>query len=295
MVAGRFEYQAPRSLKEALSLLDEHDGRCKILAGGTDLIVQIKSGQINPDLIVDVKKIPELNRVEYGEDRIFHIGAAVPLSRLLMFPSLIEKAGILIQACSALGSVQVRNRATMGGNICNAAPSADTPPALLCLAARAAIASLKGTRTIPLEDFFLAPGQTALERGELLVEVMFSEPSTASAGYYLKHTPREEMDIAVMGVASFLTLSPEGKTLSDAKIALAAVAPTPLRVPQAESNLIGRTLTPAIIEETADRAAEAARPISDLRSSDAYRKEMVRALTGRSLRAACKDLGITIG
>ncbi len=286
----RFEYLAPSSLEEALSTLDRRRNQARILAGGTDLIVQMRHSQICPPLIVDAKKIPELNRLEWSEGEGLHIGAAVPLSKVATFPPLMEKFGILAQACSAIGSVQIRNRATVGGNICNAAPSADTPPPLLCLGARAVVASLNGTRVVPLESFFLAPGQTALDPNELLVEIEIPTPPTSSAGCYLRHTPREEMDIAVVGVASLLVL--EGKTLQDAKIALGAVAPTVIRAPQAEAVLTGRAPSQDLIEETATRAAEAIEPISDVRGSAEYRRELVKVLTRRTLKRACEALGI---
>jgi len=155
MAIGRFEYQAPGSLQEALSLLDRNKGRTSILAGGTDLIVQMKNGQTCPAIIVDVKRIPELNRLEWSEGEGLHIGAAICLSKLMRFFPVIEKFDILAQACAAIGSLQIRNRATLGGNLCNAAPSADTPPPLLCLGAKAVVSSRKGNRTIPMEHFFL--------------------------------------------------------------------------------------------------------------------------------------------
>ena len=290
----KFDYQAPSSLEEALSLLDGHRGQMSILAGGTDLIVQMKQGQTCPALIVDVKGIPELNRLEWSEAEGLHIGAAVPLSKLASFPPLMERFGILAQACSIIGSIQVRNRATMGGNVCNAAPSADTPPPLLCLEAKAIVARHNGTRVIPLDDFFLAPGQTALDQNEILVEIEIPTPPASSAGCYLRHTTREEMDIAVAGVASFLVLTPHDNILQDARIALGAVAPTPTRARQAEAILIGRAPTQDIIEETAERVVEAIHPISDMRGSAEYRSELAKVLTRRTLKEACKALGIEI-
>jgi len=290
----KFDYKAPSSLKEAVSLLDREKGRASIIAGGTDLIVQMKQEQTSPALIMDVKGIPELNRLEWSETEGLHIGAAVPLSKLASFPPLMERFGILAQACSIIGSVQVRNRATMGGNVCNAAPSADTLPPLLCLGAKAVVACRNGTRVIPLDDFFLAPGQTALDQSEILVEIEILTPLTSSAGCYIRHTTREEMDIAVVGVASFLVLTPQNNILQDARIALGAVAPTPTRARQAEAILIGRTPTQDIIEEAAGRVVEAVHPISDVRGSAEYRSELAKVLTRRTLREACKALGIEI-
>lgn len=287
-----FEYYAPRSLEEALSLLDSRRGEAKVLAGGTDLIVQMKDGRAHPTVIVDAKNIPELNRLEWSENKALHIGAAVPLSKIVASPPVMERFDILHQACSLIGSVQIRNRGTVGGNICNAAPSADTAPALLCLGAKAIVAHLGGTRIVPLERFFRGPGQTALANSELLVEIEIPTPPTLSAGCYLRHTTREEMDISVVSVASFLVLTPRGNLCQGARIALGAVAPTPIRVPQAEALLAGKVLKAAALEEAAERAAEAARPISDVRGSAEYRWELVKVLTRRTLKRAWEALDV---
>ena len=281
-----FEYYAPHSLEEALSLLDNRREKVKVLAGGTDLIVQMKNGNARPAVIVDAKKIPELSRLEWREDGTLHIGAAVSLSKIISCPPVIEKFGILYQACSIIGSMQLRNRGTVGGNICNAAPSADSAPPLLCLGAKAIVARPGGNRMVPLDSFFHGPGQTALAPNELLVGIEVPTPPPRSSGCYLRHTPRQDMDIAVVGVASFLVISKQKHRCQEARIALGAVAPTPLRVPQAESILAGRVLTEEAIEEAAEKAAEAARPISDIRGSASYRKEIIKVLTRRTLKRA---------
>lgn len=288
----KFEYKAPGTLEDALVLKDRHKGEVSVLAGGTDLIVQMKNGQSCPPYVMDVKKIPELNRLEWDEGEGIHIGTAVPLGKLASFPTLLEKFGIFAQACSMIGSVQIRNRATMGGNICNAAPSADTPPPLLCLDARAVIANLGNKRTIPLEDFFLGPGETALHPDELLVEILIPTPSLPSSGCYLRHTSRAKMDIAVVGVGTFLVLSRQDDAIQEARIALGAVAPTPVRALQAEAVLKGKHPTKDIIEEAAGKVAEAIKPISDLRGSAEYRTHLAKVLTRRSLARTCEDLGI---
>ncbi|MEJ2068303.1 MAG: xanthine dehydrogenase family protein subunit M [Deltaproteobacteria bacterium] len=290
----KFEYHAPELLNAALTLMDRYKSEASVLAGGTDLIVQMKSGQTRPHFVVDVKKIPESNRLEWDEDEGFHIGAAVPLNKLASFQFLKEKFGIFAQACSLIGSVQIRNRATMGGNICNAAPSADTAPPLLCLGAKAVVACLKGTRTISMEEFFIGPGQTALNPNELLVEVVIPPPPLPSAGCYLRHTPRAEMDIAVVGVGAFLVLSPQGDTIQNARIALGAMAPTPIRALQAEAVLTGKAPTQDLMEEAAEWSVEAVQPISDERGSAEYRIRLAKVLTRRTLVRACRDLGIEI-
>jgi carbon-monoxide dehydrogenase medium subunit len=287
-----FEYYAPHSLEEALSLLDSRREKAKVLAGGTDLIVQMKNGNARPTVIVDAKKIPELNRLQWDKGQSLYIGAAVPFSKIVSFPPVMEIFGILYQACSIIGSMQLRNRGTVGGNICNAAPSADSAPPLLCLGAKAIVARLGGTRTIPLDSFFQGPGQTVLAPDELLLGMEIPAPPAHSSGCYLRHTPRQDMDIAVVGVASFLVISKQKNRCEEARISLGAVAPTPIRVPQVEAILAGRSLTEEAIEEAAERAAETARPISDMRGSAEYRKEIVKVLTRRTLKKALETLRI---
>jgi carbon-monoxide dehydrogenase medium subunit len=291
---GGFEYQAPTSLDETLNILQSDGGGTKIMAGGTDLILQIKLGQLRPSLVVDVKKVPELNRLEWSQSGGLRIGAAVPLSKVLALSELPKEYGILLQACSTIGSMQIRNRGTIGGNICNAAPSADSVPALICLKARANLASTTGTRSIDMENLFTAPGETVIRNNELLIEIEVPTPPAPSAGCYLSHTTREEMDIAVTGVASFLTLSPQSSEIVEARIALGAVAPTPIRARDAEAGLAEKAITLEIIDKTAEKAAEAASPISDLRGSADYRCELIKILTRRTLRKACEDLGLAV-
>lgn len=291
---GRFKYRKIGSLSETLRILKNKGAAARILAGGTDLILQIKEGQISPSLVLDVKNVPELNRLAWNEAGGLHIGAAVSLSKLLASAIVSERFSILAQACSVIGSMQIRNRGTIVGNICNAAPSADSAPALLCLRARAIVASNTGTRKVNLDDFFVAPGKTSIGDDELLVEIEVPTPPAHSAGCYMRHTLREEMDIAVAGVASFLTMSPRNKKLKEVRIALGAVAPTPVRVHGAEAMLAGKAVTQRIIEEVAEKAAEEANPISDIRASAEYRREMVKVLTRRTLQKSCEMLGIEI-
>jgi len=182
----------------------------------------------------------------------------------------------------------------MGGNICNAAPSADSVPSLMCLGAKAVLVSGKGTRTIDLNNFFVAPGETTIGNDELLVEIEVPTPAIPSAGCYMRHTTREETDIAVVGVASFLTLSPQDKKLKEVRIALGAVAPTPIRAHNAEAFLTGKSVAQNIIKEVAGKAAAEADPISDLRGSSEYRRLLVEVLTRRTLQECCGKLGLKI-
>lgn len=290
-----FEYKAPRTLKEAIALLASADGDARPLAGGTDLIPQLKENRKTPRLVVDVKHIPELMRLDYSESRGLRIGAGVPCSAIAEHPVVRAKYPIVGQACRLIGSVQIQNRASVGGNLCNAAPSADSAPPLIVLGARAVVAGPQGRRQVPLLEFFVGPAQTVLGPGELLVEILVPNPPARSAASYLRFTPREEMDIAVAGVGSLVVLEPRGgKRCREARIALAAVAPTPLRAREAEERLRGRVIDAQAIEEASELAAAACRPITDVRGSAEYRRELVKVLTRRTLRACLEQLGVVV-
>ncbi len=284
---GQFSYCKPGSLQETLKILTERGAGARILAGGTDLVLQIKQKQKSPSLVVDVKNISELNRLEYHDTIGLCIGAAVPLSKILSFPIVSEKYSMLYQACSVIGSMQIRNRGSLGGNICNAA-------ALLCLGAKVIIASEKKTRIVNLDNFFVGPGITCLEHDELLIEIEIPIPPQQAAGCYLRHTTREEMDISVAGVAAYIELSPELKVPKEVRIAMGAVATTPLRAHAAEVLLADRPVTEKTIEQAAQKTADEAKPISDVRASAEYRREIVKVLTKRALRKDCEILGIDI-
>ncbi len=288
-----FRYKIPRSLKETLRLLEKEKAGAKVLAGGTDLVLQMKQGLVIPSLVIDVKKVRELNRLDWDQKDGLRIGAAVSISKLLTYEILHSEFSILAQAIRVIGSRQIKNRASVGGNICNGAPSADAAPALLCLGASVVLASGDRARTLSIAEFFKGPGETAVGNDEVLVEIRVPNPPAFSSGCYLRHTTREEMDIAIVGVGSFLILSPE-KKVQEARIALGAVAPTPVRARQAESALVGQTVTESIIEAAAEMAATEAKPISDVRGSADYRREIVKVLTRRTLKNSCKEVGITI-
>lgn len=279
-----FDYQSPRSLSEALGILARSNGNARALAGGTDLIDQMKSGRRTPSVVVDVKSIPELNRMDYVEGEGLHLGAAVSCARISNNPTVRERYPMLVQAASLIGDIKVQNRASVGGNLCNATPSADSAPAALCLGARAVIAGPGGQRVVPIEDFFLGPGRTILAPHELLVELIFPPPPAHSVGAYQRLTPRAEMDIAIVGVGSFLVMAASGsRQCREARIALCAVAPTPIRALTAEGFLTGRTIDEAAIREASERAAADAKPIDDHRASAEYRRDMVKALTQKTL------------
>jgi carbon-monoxide dehydrogenase medium subunit len=279
----RFDLALPQSLDDCLKILADHGGRAKLLAGGTDLLPQMKHGLLKPALVVDLSGIDRVRRVDNGSGGL-RIGAAVTARELEVHPALGGAYRSIAESAALVGSLQVRNLATVGGNLCNAAPSADMAPPLVALEAQAVIAGAKGERRVPIADFFTGVRKTVLVPNELLVELIVPAPGPNSGGQYLRHTPRRELDIAVVGVASQLTMA-NGRC-AKARIALASVAPTPVRATAAERALEGQALTPELIERAATLAIEAAKPISDQRGSVEFRKHLVRVLTRRTLTTA---------
>ncbi len=280
----RFEFATPGSVDECLKLLATCGADARVVAGGTDLVPQMKNGVVKPACVIDLSGIAELRGLESGDERPLRIGAAVTARELELDPRTRSRYGALAESGALVGSVQVRNLATVGGNLCNAAPSADMAPPLLALEAEAVVAGPRGRRRVPLAGFFTGVRRTVLAPDELLVELTVPIPAPRSGGHYLRHTPRRELDIAVVGVASQVTLV-DG-VCAKARIALAAVAPTPVRATAAERTLEGQPLTPAAIERAAELALEAARPISDQRGSADFRRHLVRVLTRRTLTTA---------
>jgi aerobic carbon-monoxide dehydrogenase medium subunit len=284
----RFELALPRGVDEALRVLSERGPEAKLLAGGTDLLPQLKNGLIKPACVVDLSGVARVRTLE-ADARGLRVGAAVAARTLERDPTTRTIYTSLAESGALVGSVQVRNLATLGGNVCNAAPSADMAPPLLALDAEMVIAGPRGERRVPVADFFTGVRRTVLGPDEILLEMVVPAPGPRSGGHYLRHTPRRELDIAVVGVASQLTLS-DG-VCAKARIALAAVAPVPLRARAAEQALEGNPVTPEAIERAAELAVGAAKPISDQRGSADYRRHLVRVLTRRTLRTALTRAG----
>ena len=285
----RFELALPESLDDCLRMLAERGPETKLLAGGTDLLPQMKNGVLAPKRVIDLSGVARVRVLESDGTRGLRIGAAVPARQVEQDTRVRNGYAAVAESAALLGSVQVRNLATVGGNLCNAAPSADMAPPLLALEALAVIAGPKGERRVPLSAFFTGVRRTVLGPDELLVEIVAPAPGPRSGGCYIRHTPRRELDIAVVGVASQITLS--NGACSKARIALAAVAPTPVRSEAAEAALEGRPLTPQLIEHAAELAAEGAKPISDQRGSADFRRHLVRVLTRRTLTIALARAG----
>jgi len=279
----------PGSVDECLRVLRERGPEAKLVAGGTDLLPQLKNGLLRPACVVDLSGVVQLRRLERVEGRGLRIGASVTARTIEQDPDIRSSYPALAESAALIGSVQVRNLATVGGNLCNAAPSADLAPPLLALDAEAVIAGPTGERRVPLQSFLVGVRRTVLAPDELLLELVVPAPGPRSGGSYLRHTPRRELDIAVVGVASQITLS-DG-VCARARIALAAVAPTPLRATAAEQALEGRPLTAEQIERAAALAVDAARPISDQRGSAEFRRHLVRVLTRRTLSIALERAG----
>jgi aerobic carbon-monoxide dehydrogenase medium subunit len=281
-----FEYFLPESLKEACSFLKEHGDRAKIVAGGTDLLIHMKYRKVAPRFLVSLRSLPELSRVTFSDEEGLRIGAMVTHQEVMDRSIINEKFKSVAFACSKVGTPQIRNMGTVGGNICNAAPSADSVPPLMTYNATVTITGPDGERAVPLEDVFVGPGQNCLKTGEILSEIRVPVVPPHTGAVYVRLSARTAKDIAAVGVAALITIDPVNGACSDAKIVLAAVAPVPLRASKAEAALKGEKLEEESINSAALLSAKEARPISDVRSSADYRTEMVRVLTRRALNEA---------
>ncbi len=283
----RFDYAAPASLREAIDTLRQRADGVRLLAGGTDLLPQIKEGGLWPSHVVSLRRVPELRGISFDPSTGLRVGAAELLSDVAAHEVVSRHYQALAEGAGIVGSVQTRNMGTIGGNVCNAAPSADTAPPLLVFDAAVVIASRDGERQLPLSEFFLGPGRTALAPGEIAVALELPPPAERSGSVYQRHTPRKIMDIAVVGVACRLVLAPD-ESMAEARIALGAVAPTSIRCPDAEALLQGRAPSVALFEQAADAAREASSPITDVRGSAEFRRELVRVMTARCLAIAAE-------
>jgi carbon-monoxide dehydrogenase medium subunit len=279
----RFEYLQPTTINEALALLDKYQGDAKIIAGGTDLMLKMRAKVFNPKYVIDISGIAGLDNIGTNGKKGLRIGSLTTIRDIETSKTINQQFSVLSQAASQLGSVAIRNVATIGGNLCHAAPSAECAPALLCLSAKATIVGPKKERIVPFEEFFLGPGTTILAKNEILLEIQvpISKPNTK--GVYLKHSQRGSIDLATVGVAVVVTFEPDKKQCIDIKIALGAVAPTPIRARQAENILKGKTFDETRISASAEAAAEESCCITDVRASEEYRKEMVKVYTKRAI------------
>ena len=281
-----FEYTAPGTLREAVALLSEKGVNARVLAGGTDLIVQLRIKRMQPERVVDVKQIPELTELSYGPRRGLRIGAAVPCYRLYSDAEVVERYPGITDSAAIIGGIQIQGRASFGGNLCNASPSADTIPTLIVYGATCEIIGPNGKRQMAVEDFCTAPGQNALQAGEMLVAMQVPPVRKHSGAHYLRFIPRNEMDIAVVGAGAYVELKNRKTEFGVVRIGLAAVAPTPLFAREAGELLSGRKVSDQAIEEAANAARGIAKPISDMRGTAEFRTHLVGVLTKRALNGA---------
>ena len=278
-----FDYAAPTSLNEAVAVLASQNGNASILSGGTDLLAAMKDGKGDPSVVVDVKKIDELNILDL-DDSGLTIGAAVPCHILNSSELIRDNYPALHDSSSLIGGTQIQGRATFGGNLCNASPAADAIPNLIAHKAVANIFGPDGNRSVPVEDFCTGPGSTVLDAGELLVSLSLPTPPAGFGAGYLRFIPRNEMDIAVVGAGVSVIL--DGDTVVEGRVSLGAVAPTPLFVQECSDAMAGQALSEALITEVGRLAEQAARPISDMRGTVAQRKHLSNVLTRRAMQIA---------
>ncbi len=280
------DYFEPKTVSEALSLLAKHGAEAKVIAGGTDVMVDIKYKE-EPGCLINIKKIPGLGAIQENGASL-RIGPLITIRELETNKLVREKLAVLWEASHQFASLQIRNTATIGGNICRASPSGETLTPLLVLDAKAKIAFSDGEKTEPFASFFQGPGKCSVGSKGLLTEIDVPYPAAGSKSVYLKHAVRGAMDIAMVGVAVLITPDAAKNSLQDVRIGLGAVAPTPLRASKTEALLRGKPLTAALLKEAAAMAASESSPISDQRSSAEYRRWIVEALTRRGLEQTWK-------
>jgi CO/xanthine dehydrogenase FAD-binding subunit len=279
-------YEVPTTVSQAVAMLKRHGEGARPLVGGTDLLIQLRAGVRRPEYIVDLKHIKELNQIKFDAKKGLRLGAAVSCIEIHESEVMRKHYPGLAEAAHLIGSLQIQNRASVGGNLCNGSPAADSTPALIALGAKACITGGKAVREVAVEDFVTSPGRTVLKPGEILIEFAIPAPKPHSSDAYLRFIPRNEMDIAVVGVGTSLTL--DGEVVKAARIALAAVGPTPIFAKKAADSLIGKTLDSAAIEAAAQIAIETATPIDDMRGTAEFRKHITGVLTRRTLQIAAE-------
>ncbi len=278
-----FEYEAPESVEAAVALLSS--GSSKALAGGTDLIDHVRTGRLEPDVLVDIKRIPALNVLELGDSGL-RLGAAVPCYKIYGDETIAANYAAIADSCRIIGGIQIQSRASVGGNLCNSGPAADSIPALVALDATCVISGTDGERELPVAEFCTNPGQNVLQAGELLVELRLPGRPKNSASHYRRFIPRNEMDIAAVGVGVSIELDDARENFVSARISLGAVAPTPLFAEEASNALAGQPINDETIKAAAEAARAIARPIDDMRGTKEFRLHVTGVLTERAIRQA---------
>ncbi|MBP5856858.1 xanthine dehydrogenase family protein subunit M [Marivibrio halodurans] len=277
-------YEAPTTLDDAVGLLAAEQGVAKVLAGGTDLLVAIRSGRLEPDLVVDLKRIEEMTTVT-PEDGGFRVGAAVPSVRLGQHEGLVAMWPGVVEAAGLIGSTQVQSRATLAGNLCNASPAADSVPAMVAAGAKASIVGPNGRRDVPVEDVPAGPGKLSLEKGEIVASILLPGKPERTGDAYLRFIPRTEMDIAVVGVGAVVTLGTDG-TIEAARIVLGAVGPRVVVADKAAQALVGTKGDKAAMEALSQAVSAACTPIDDKRGTREYRIQVAGTLAKRTVAIA---------
>jgi len=281
-----FEYLEPETVEEAVQLLSKYGDKAKVLAGGTDLLISMKKRKISPQYVVYIKSIPELDYIQYSQEAGLKIGALATHSTIADSPIIKDKFELLATACGKVGTPQVRNMGTIGGNICEGGPSQDTIPSLLVLEAKLKLISLHSERIVPIDEFFIAPFKTALQEAELLTEIQIPTPAPRSAGCYKWFTKTVRVDETLVGVAVLMSLDSTDGICSDLKIGLCSVAPTPFRARRAEEVLRGKKVDNTLIEQAAQVAAEEAKP----RSRADYRRRMTKVLVTEAVNETWRKI-----
>jgi carbon-monoxide dehydrogenase medium subunit len=285
-----FEYLEPETLEEALHLLDRFGGEGKVLAGGTDLIIQLKQKSIQPRYVINIKKIDRLKEVEFSDQKELRIGSLATLSSICHSKAISGGFKMVAEASRAIGTFQVRNIATIGGNICNASPSADLSPALIALRAHLKIESIKGKRVIPIEKFFVGPYKTCLASSELLTEIHLATPPVRSAGTYAWLPKYASVDETLVGCGIWMRLDLASIQIEDVVIGLGAVSPIPMRAIRAETFLKGEKIEEYVLERAGEIASQEAKPIGRFGISAEYRKELVKVLVVRNLKKVIEEI-----
>jgi len=279
-----FNYIKPKSLTDAIIALQNHDNAV-VLAGGTDLLVKMKYNAIKPECIIDIKAIPGIDSFEFKKGCRF--GALTTVRDIEDSETLKQKMPFLVQAAKALGSIQIRNRATIGGNLCNASPCANFGAMFLALDAKVKLVSKNGARESTLQNFFIGPNQTILKKDELLTEIIVPENSADTEGIYLKFSVGKSNDLGLVNIAICLQCDANKTFCKKISIAMGAVASTPMRAPRAEAILNNNPLTPELIARASKEASDEASPISDHRASAEYRRQLVKIMVAKGIRSLC--------
>lgn len=282
---GPFEYLEPQTLKQALSSLNNYGNKAKVIAGGTDLVPLLKDKTLRPEYLISIGRIADLDYIRMDKTGI-RIGALTTICSIDQSPQIKAHCGILCQAASQMASTAIRNVATLAGNLCNASPAADMAPALLALSATVKLVSVTGERVVPLEEYFVGPSSTVLKPNELMTEIQMPALAPKTGGAYIKYTTGGGEELALVGVAALITMT-DG-TCTDAKIALGAVAPTPIRAPKTEKLLIGKKIDDNLIKKAARTASDELSPIDDIFGSAEYRREMIKIIARDAIKQAAE-------